>query len=55
MTDVFTWFSNNSAYIFPAVYGLARLVSHLTPSYTIAGKVCSWVLGHVPQSNPPAP
>ena len=37
--DPATWFM--------LAYGVARVVSHVTPSYTWLGKACGWVLGHV--------
>jgi hypothetical protein len=53
MPDFLSWDWHNPATIFTALYGVARIVSHLTPSYTIVGKACAWILGNVPNANPP--
>jgi hypothetical protein len=37
--------------IFLVAYGVARLLSHVLPSNTLAYKVCAWVLGHVKPSD----
>lgn len=39
---------NDGPSYFLSLYVLARCLSHIFPSNTIAFKVCAWILGHVP-------
>jgi len=38
------WFTQYVTPVFPAVYGIAVLVSHFAPDHTIAGKIARWFL-----------